>query len=217
MYDTSKTKEVYYNLKPDSQSEYILQVLVASEQTFTRGMIVMHSGIEPIPTGWAVCDGTKHLWEGEWIETPNLIGRFIKAVNIGNISNKEPLDLYVGEKDNKDLKEGKFTLEAKHLPYHEHPHKPHTHNIIIDSTGSISIPTYNLDTKSENVEIMDSGTTASIPIYTLEAEDSNKTISLKSTGVCEAATSVEKERDTTTTTPFNIEPNYYALIFIMKL
>jgi hypothetical protein len=35
-------------------------------------MIMMHNGSEPIPSGWAICDGNNG--------TPNLIGRFIKAV-----------------------------------------------------------------------------------------------------------------------------------------
>ena len=214
LYDISKTKEVYYNLKPNSQSEYILQVLVASEQTFTRGMIVMHSGIEPIPTGWAVCDGNEYIWEGKKTTTPKLIDRFIKAVGIG--AQSEPLSKYVEPVDNKDLKGGKFTLKAEHLPHHEHPHTPHTHNITINSTGSISIPTYNLSTEVENVEIMDSETTTHIPTYKLETTSENKTVSLRSTGVCEDATSMEKQQDKTVTS-FNIEPNYYALIFIMKL
>ena len=46
-------------------------------------MIVMHSGIEPIPTGWAVCDGNEYIWEGKKTTTPKLIDRFIKAVGIG--------------------------------------------------------------------------------------------------------------------------------------
>ena len=40
---------------------------------------------------------------------------------------------------------------------------------------------------------MDSETTTHIPTYKLETTSENKTVSLRSTGVCEDATSMEKQ------------------------
>ena len=46
----------------------------------------MHSGIQPIPEGWAVCDGKSHTFNGVSSVTPNLVGRFIKATDSsGNV------------------------------------------------------------------------------------------------------------------------------------
>jgi hypothetical protein len=48
---------------------------------FVRGMIVMHSGLENIPEGWAICDGKSYTFNGVTSITPNLLGRFIKATD----------------------------------------------------------------------------------------------------------------------------------------
>lgn len=53
---------------------------VYANQGFVRGMIVMHYGNLPIPDGWAICDGKTYTYNGISTRTPNLIGRFIKAV-----------------------------------------------------------------------------------------------------------------------------------------
>jgi microcystin-dependent protein len=76
-------------------------------------MIVMHSGITPIPEGWAVCDGKTYTHEGEEITTPNLIGRFIKAV---------PTKEEIREINNSDFIEGTntFKINENHLPNHTH-------------------------------------------------------------------------------------------------
>jgi hypothetical protein len=68
-------------------------------------MIIMHSGFETVPYGWAVCDGGSYSFNGETITTPNLVGRFIKAVD-----NK----LDVGSVDTNTNNE--VTLSASNLP-----------------------------------------------------------------------------------------------------
>jgi len=80
----------------------------------------MHSGIEDIPPGWALCDGKEYEWNGIKTMTPDLSGRFIKAVS----------DLKaVGSVDNSDLNaDNEFYLEEKHLPEHHHPHEKHRHS-----------------------------------------------------------------------------------------
>lgn len=73
LYDTSKNKEVYYS------TEDGLTISIKSEQTFFKGMIVMHSGMTNIPEGWAICDGNTYTYNNVSTTTPNLIDKFIKA------------------------------------------------------------------------------------------------------------------------------------------
>ena len=73
LYDTSKNKEVYYSTKDG------LTINIKLEQTFFKGMIVMHSGITNVPEGWAVCDGNTYTYNDVSTTTPNLIDKFIKA------------------------------------------------------------------------------------------------------------------------------------------
>lgn len=64
--------------------------LATEEQTsqFTRGMIIMYSGTESIPEGWAICDGNTYSYKGVSSQTPNLINKFIKAVATASNSNE---------------------------------------------------------------------------------------------------------------------------------
>ena len=73
LYDTSKTKEVYYS------TEDGLTISIKSESAFFKGMIVMHSGMTNIPEGWAICDGNTYTYNDVSTTTPNLIDKFIKA------------------------------------------------------------------------------------------------------------------------------------------
>ena len=60
---------------------YIYSAITSgTENAFVRGMIVMHSGVTAIPSGWAVCDGGEYEFNGVVTQTPNLINKFIKAV-----------------------------------------------------------------------------------------------------------------------------------------
>lgn len=73
----------------------------ASERAMPAGTIVMWSGrVEDIPTGWALCDGTKG--------TPNLLDRFVMSIPS---SNATP-GTYGGSHE--------VTLTTQHLPAHTH-------------------------------------------------------------------------------------------------
>lgn len=74
MYDASKVKEVSVN------ANGTLDIISVKEQSFIRGMIIMHSGIGGVPAGWAVCDGGTYTYDGVTSVTPDLRGRFIKSV-----------------------------------------------------------------------------------------------------------------------------------------
>lgn len=41
-------------------------------QPFSRGMIIMYYSSDPIPEGWAVCDGQEYTYENVTSKTPNL-------------------------------------------------------------------------------------------------------------------------------------------------
>jgi len=74
------------------------------------GTIVMWHGNE-IPEGWVICDGNNN--------TPNLIGRFIKADT--NVGENNPTGVEINEGFNT------VTLTKQNLPEHKHPHNPHSH------------------------------------------------------------------------------------------
>lgn len=113
LYDTSRSKQLYVS------SDGTLQVLVTKEQTFFRGMIVMHAGNAPIPEGWGICDGRIEEYNGEKIQTPNLIGNFIKAV---------------GENQCGPGGSSEITIGVENLPSHTH-----TYEILTEESKKIRI------------------------------------------------------------------------------
>lgn len=211
LYDATKVKDVYY---VNGQ----FQIVDSSVGTFPSGMIVMHSGVS-IPDGWAICDGKEHTYQGQTYVTPNLVGRFIKATDTyeeigeGNVRNNGTSN--------------EFTLEEKHLPSHTHPH---THEIseisgTLENSGDL---TFNLPTStyisdlgpSTTLTTLETGETAVITDVNPVSTDSmitggNHTHDLTiSGGSISSNTDSDKSWENQS---FSIEPNYYSLIFIMKL
>lgn len=179
LYDPSTVKEFTLVTGEDKTTSYI-QILGKKESTFFRGMIVMHSGITAIPEGWAICDGRTYEYLGESITTPNLTGRFIKAVNTRE---------NVGEVNNSDFIENTntFQLTENHLPNH-------THTISLSiSTGTTQEKTLNITPGDveESLQYVEQVNQNSQSITTNQSDYENKII--------------------------NMEPQSYALIFIMKL
>ena len=87
----------------------------------------MHSGIEPIPPGWAPCDGKEYSYNGVTSKTPDLTNRFIKAVTTVE---------EIKATDNKNLNQnGEIVLTTDNLPIHSHPHKSHTHTFSDSGTA----------------------------------------------------------------------------------
>ena len=193
LYDTTKAKDIYVN-------SGILNITSISEQLFYRGMIVMHSGIQDIPEGWAVCDGGTYTFNGVESTTPNLVGRFIKAVD--DVESISATDVH----ENND-----FTLLQEHLPSHSHPHKSHTHSF--SGSGSTTIKTSSSESAKEAIVSITDGTSGfSGDDVTIE----DATVNISISGTTGSATSQE-DTQTWANNSFKIEPNYYSLIFIMKL
>ena len=223
LYDTSKVKDVYYF------NDEIL-VLCSAEHIFTRGMIVMHSGFETPPIGWAICDGGSYTYNGVTSKTPDLRNRFIKAV-----STSDEIKAVSNLNDNNE-----FTLKEIHLPQHSHPHKQHTHNISglsasIQDSGNLSF-TFNqsessISFESDSVITSVTGegiTTESLPAITTIDNTNNSESTITVTGgnhshsasVSGGTISYTRSKENNKSwpnEPIKIEPNYYSLIFIMKL
>ena len=213
LYDTSKIKDVYY-----INGQF--QVVESASVGFAQGMIMMHSGIAPIPDGWEICDGRTVTVNGSRITLPNLVGRFIKAVS----SSSE-----VGETDVHT--DNKMKLSADHLPAHTHPHQEHTHEIStisgnIEESGdlSLSLPSsyisdLGMSATLINLESGDNSviTSANPETQTGNVVGGNHTHNLNITGgTLSSSTSTESDNEWVNQ-EFSIEPNYYSLIFIMKL
>lgn len=193
LYDINKSKDIYLN-------NAMLNITSVGEQLFYRGMIIMHSGFETVPYGWAVCDGQSHSFNGESITTPNLVGRFIKAV--GNKSDVGSVDIHTNNE---------VTLSASNLPEHSHPHTNHSHSFSGSDSSTISTATG--ATQKQAITTVEGGTSG------FSGDDvtlGNKTISISISGTTGQSTSCE-ETQSWENESFSIEPNYYSLIFIMKL
>ena len=179
LYDPSVIKELTL-ITGEEKKTYYIQILRKKESTFFRGMIVMHSGITAIPEGWAVCDGGTYEYLGESITTPNLTGRFIKAV-----TSKES----IGAVDNSDFIAGTntFQLKKEHLPNHNH---------------TISLSTNTETTQDKTLKITPGDVEESLQYV----EQVNQTTQLVTTNQSDYENKI-----------INMEPQSYALIFIMKL
>lgn len=204
LYNDTKRKEIYINSKG-------IQIISIPDVVFYRGMIIMHSGIEPIPPGWAICDGETYEYEGVTSKTPNLKNQFIKAVT----SVEE-----IKQTNNSDLNaDNELTLLESHLPAHTHPHSLHSHTF--QSTGYASFTdSFSAITKSEEVTAVQTIEGGEKGFSGDDVSSSTVNISGNATfdvsGTTSAVISTESEK-TWENNPIKIEPNYYALIFIMKL
>lgn len=193
------------------------------------GTIAMYNGQSEIPEGWAVCDGNNG--------TPNLVGKFIKAVSA--------ID-QIGDNESELNENNEFIITQEHLPKHSHPHKPHTHNLGGDLSGttgssgdltvSLNYSNYNWGIESVQKTFVTSVTGEGVTSETgtvdgvsnIRTQGGNATggshthsISLDAEGgvSLSSATSEEEtlEDSEWLNKPIKIEPRSYSLVFIMKL
>ncbi len=192
------------------------------------GTIAMYNGRSEIPEGWAICDGNNG--------TPNLVGKFIKAVSA--------ID-QIGDNESELNENNEFIITQEHLPKHSHPHKPHTHNLgdlsgITGSSGDLTVSLdysdYNWGIESVQKTFVTSVTGEGVTSETgtvdgvsnIRTQGGNATggshthsISLDAEGgvSLSSATSEEEtlEDSEWPNKPLKIEPRSYSLVFIMKL
>lgn len=219
-FDESEYDTVVPNIKWIKQ---MLQLIIP------RGTITMFDGTSEIPKGWAICDGTNG--------TPNLVGKFIKAVSSFD---------KVGENESQLTENNEFTITQEFLPKHSHPHKQHSHNISGtlsgtvgnsgDLTVSLDYSNYNWGIESVQKTFVTSVTGEGVTSETgtvdsvsnIKTQGGNATggshthsISLDAEGgvSLSSATSEEEtlEDSEWPNKPIKIEPRSYSLVFIMKL
>ena len=210
LYDVSITKEflLVTTKGVDGLTKYQIKVLKKSESTFFRGMIVMHSGVTAIPEGWAICDGKVHVYDGEEITTPNLVNRFIKGVVdsnlVGEVTNQDLIsETKIDELGNEVITwTNQLKLKPEHLPEHQHQFEA---NVSINPSKIISEVGIDL----QKTQLPTAGGTAEFD-YIGNVTPSQEDV----TGTVSGTTKSSNQEDYTT---INIEPQSYALIFIMKL
>lgn len=193
------------------------------------GTIAMYNGQSEIPEGWAVCDGNNG--------TPNLVGKFIKAVSTVN---------QIGDNESELSENNEFTITQEYLPKHSHPHKSHTHDLegnLSGTTGSSGNLTVSLNYSDYNWGITsdkktfvtsvtgegvtsETGTVAGVSnIWTQGGNatggDHTHSFSLDTEeGVSLSSATSEEEILEDSEWPnksIKIEPRSYSLVFIMKL
>lgn len=235
LYISEKRKEIYIN-------NGNLQIICIPDVIFYRGMIIMHSGIEEIPKGWALCDGSEYEWNGIKSQTPDLRNRFIKATETLNASE-------VKATDNEDINDkGELVIKKEQLP--KHKHEIDITKLPQYTTNEIEGNTSRYDPQSQYVNT-DSGTlsvgvsvSVSVSVSVGESSDSDSDSSSDSDSITLSGTTlnylgqgsnyesiahkhkidwgannlVTEENDKTEEQkPIKPIPNYYSLIFIMKL
>lgn len=193
------------------------------------GTIAMFNGKAELPEGWAICDGTNG--------TPNLVGKFIKAVASAD---------EVGDNDPILDENNELILSQDYLPKHSHPHKAHTHSLSGDLSGttgssgdlsvSLEYSDYNWGIESVSKTFVTSVTGEGITTETgtVDRVSNIKTQGGTATGGSHThSISLETDEGTSLSSatseeqtlsdsewpnkPLKIEPRSYSLVFIMKL
>lgn len=193
------------------------------------GTIAMFNGKAELPEGWAICDGTNG--------TPNLVGKFIKAVASAD---------EVGDNDSILDENNELILSQDYLPKHSHPHKAHTHSLSGDLSGttgssgdlsvSLEYSDYNWGIESVSKTFVTSVTGEGITTETgtVDGVSNIKTQGDTATGGSHThSISLETDEGTSLSSatseeqtlsdsewpnkPLKIEPRSYSLVFIMKL
>ena len=177
-------------------SKKIFYVQLSSDDNTPRGTILMfYPGTleeeqtlkDVIPDGYAICDGTT---EG----VPDLRGRFIRSANSYDD---------VGEHDNSNLVQGEsgrndsIKIKEDNLPTHTHTFNVENTLAISEYIGN-SVVTGTASTGEGEV---------TIPAISSDSHTHSLTGNIN----------ISQNPDTFANNPINIEPNAYALIFIMKL
>ena len=159
------------------------------------GTIAMYNGQSEIPEGWAVCDGNN--------ETPNLVGKFIKAVSA--------IDQIGGDLSGTTGSSGDLTVSLDYSDYNwgiESVQK----TFVTSVTGEgVTSETGTVDGVS-NIRTQGGNATGGSHTHSISL-DAEGGVSLSS------ATSEEEtlEDSEWPNKPLKIEPRSYSLVFIMKL
>lgn len=221
-------KECYVSIiNPGSKKTFIVQV--PTDDTNPSGVILMffpgtlengQTLADVIPKGYVLCDGGTY----DGVTTPDLRGRFIRAAQDANdIGPTTNGDLTTGSSGRKDS----IQIKAENLPPHQHYFK--LDNISVDISG-LSISEYNYsysDTISYSSYSGDvnSGSSdgSSYSGDSVGSGSDNININFTHSHTLSGTASVsgnatqDQSQETFQNNKINIEPEAYALVFIMKL
>lgn len=187
---TNLHKECFIDIRGDMN---IFMVQLATDDNSPRGIIVMWSGdASNIPKGYAICDGRT---VDNYITTPDLSGRFIKMVgpgeSIGPVNNPNL------ESDGKSIK-----IKEENLPNHKHNIK-----VTVEETELFAYDSY-ANSSGTSVQEGEGGSAYVVD----DVSTGSSTINLT-----HSHTATAENNDNYANKPINVQPNYYALIFLMKL
>jgi microcystin-dependent protein len=216
--DDNITKNGFALYVKDDKSYLDIDYVNAREWSpFIKGMIMMFDGQSEIPEGWAICDGKEHEYKGIITTTPNLIGKFIKAAEASGTTGGN----------------NEITISASNLPEHSHPHNSHSHTIsgttvTVDSSSDLTLESTKAFISDESIsttQVLSGLEGTSMSVLHSENLTSETVTSAGGTHSHQASITEGTITDTQSTEqtqqwdniPINIEPEYYALIFIIKL
>ena len=74
----AEVKTVTVEKQEQSETDINKSRSTLNNTSFIKGMIIMYHNSEPIPEGWAICDGQEHTYLETVIKTPDLSDKFIK-------------------------------------------------------------------------------------------------------------------------------------------
>lgn len=221
-------KECYVNTI-GGRKVFIVQL--GTDDNNPSGVIIMFypGTIDPpktladvIPKGYVLCDGQEH----NGVRTPNLQGRFIRAAVDEND---------VGPHDNSELTQQEGAGRYAYIQIHDYNLPSHTH--VFNLTADIDITGLSTDSQGqsyqESYNYVSGHSGTSVNAGTGSSVDTGETISTTTgyinfdwthshsingtASLTNISLTQDTEQENYINNKINIEPNAYALVFIMKL
>lgn len=212
--ETSHKECFIKTINDNGTNKVVFFVQLSTDDNTPSGVIVMWSGlITDIPKGYALCDGTNG--------TPNLSGKFIRSAenqaDIGVHINPDLID------DGAGTRAGYIQIHDYNLPSHVHIFDQVTisDNIRITGNTDSANANYYYETITTSSDTITTGGEGSATVYNASSNGHND-YSSHSHGIditvpISLSFTPIQQTDTFTNTKIFIEPNAYALAFIMKL
>lgn len=212
------------DIKPNNNKTFIVQV--PTDDTNPSGTIIMfYPGYIPqdktladvIPKGYALCDGLDH----GGVTTPDLQGKFIRGA-----ASKED----IGDHVNPDLTDDGEGTRHGYLQIHDYNLPPHIHSFereevnepirIIGNTDEARA-NYYYETVTTSSDTISTGGDGSATVFNMSSNGhsdySTHFHSIDITTNFQFSFTPQQQTDTFENTKIFIEPDAYALVFIMKL